>query len=561
MNRAFVVVLVCAGLNAQSPEREWLLPAGFSASHSDVARHGEVVDVLLQGLAGAASSLFHQRSTDLGVTFGPWRAHPEAIPGGVADDFSCASSSAGLFLVWREAATGEIFFSRSTDGGLTWATQVSPLATGAHTRAHWVRSNIVASGSDVSVVWKAEGGTMVRSSADAGANWGQPISLGRNNSSQGPVLAASGRVLHVVQPQLGGLFVHSSTDGGVSWSSNLIHPFAAGRVNNVAMDVDGQSVFVTWNDFSNSRRGIRINHSHDGGLTWQSAASQIDDGTRDCLLPTVGVHQSRVHVAWLGSDTTTLQLGRFVRSSTDGGQTWSPAQTLHPNANSGQIASASVDVNAEVAVLVHHRPNALFPIFPEFEATYSTDGGATWRSSAPVFIGPFAAEVVLHLSGCSAAVTQSGRLSIGVPPQPIRTPNGTRSSLVFGNRRYGSGTAGAGGIVPTLRTSGCAIGGETLSAIVENAGGGYPAGLLIGFGATAQVSLPLLGGQILVLPDVSVGSTTSGMPTAPGLGAAVVPLALPSSMQGINVNMQAVILDPAAPGGLAMTDAVEVWIG
>ena len=127
---------------------------------------------------------------------------------------------------------------------------------------------------------------------------------------------------------------------------------------------------------------------------------------------------------------------------------------------------------------------------------------------------------------------------------------------------YGSGTAGTGGVVPVLASSGGAPReGNPDYAYELSAGvGGGAAFLAVAFG---QGLLPILGGTILL--DVTsikltVPLALGGAPGAPGAGAASYPLPVPidAPLLGLTVYNQFLVLDPGAPAGFAMSQGTSI---
>ena len=120
---------------------------------------------------------------------------------------------------------------------------------------------------------------------------------------------------------------------------------------------------------------------------------------------------------------------------------------------------------------------------------------------------------------------------------------------------YGSGTTGSGGFVPVLNPAGGApnVGNKTFALEVKQALGN--ANLVYGFGVNK------LGGPFLnsldVLWFVKTGGAgagngsfklTTGVPADPGL-------------VGVRLFVQGGVVDPAATGGLALTQGLELVIG
>jgi hypothetical protein len=132
-----------------------------------------------------------------------------------------------------------------------------------------------------------------------------------------------------------------------------------------------------------------------------------------------------------------------------------------------------------------------------------------------------------------------------------------------GFQAVGAGSAGTGGAKPALAGSGPAQVGTVALMQVSNGVGGALAVLGYGVGIGNYVQLPLLGGTLYVLPSVTQPLQLGGASGVAGAGSASVPLAVPSdsSLVGIDLRFQAAVLDAGAAFGVALSNAVEFWIG
>ncbi|MFO1054646.1 MAG: hypothetical protein U1F36_20680 [Planctomycetota bacterium] len=127
----------------------------------------------------------------------------------------------------------------------------------------------------------------------------------------------------------------------------------------------------------------------------------------------------------------------------------------------------------------------------------------------------------------------------------------------------GDATAGSGGFAPRLLPVGGfpRMGNDRFGLVVANGRGGAAAALLIATAASPGV--PLLGGTLWVDPAtllVSVPLQLSGPSGWAGAGAAGLPLAIPEGalLAGVHLVGQALVLDPGAPQGVAMSPGLDV---
>lgn len=123
---------------------------------------------------------------------------------------------------------------------------------------------------------------------------------------------------------------------------------------------------------------------------------------------------------------------------------------------------------------------------------------------------------------------------------------------------YGSGTPGTGGLRPSLDGTGGypLVGNGTFGLLAGDALPSAPGVMALSLGAGAT---PFAGGMLWI--DLS-SITAVLLPIGPG-GTAMLPLAIPatSSLTGVQIFAQALVLDPAAIGGVAMSNGLRVTIG
>ncbi len=125
---------------------------------------------------------------------------------------------------------------------------------------------------------------------------------------------------------------------------------------------------------------------------------------------------------------------------------------------------------------------------------------------------------------------------------------------------YGAGLAGGGGLVPSIDVSGCPAVNSSVTLQVDDALGAAFGLLLLGVN---EISLPFLGGQLLVDPVIVLPHGLAGTPGVAGAGTVQFPATIPNqpSLSGTKAAVQAVYADPNGPAGASMTAGVRVTIG
>lgn len=236
-----------------------------------------------------------------------------------------------------------------------------------------------------------------RRSVDGGARFDQGILLSTVGVPAGfAAIASAGSAVHAawLEGDLAGvgpvgLWYRSSVDAGVTWGAPQPLSTVDGRAGNpgIASDAAGR-VVASWTDGASGR--VYAVASGDGGATFASpraiGSTTLNPFTsladRDAL-PAVAIGSAgRVHVAWSAGPSRVI-----VRSSVDGGASWSPVRTIDTLADGYSRPWLSA-YGAGVAVAYGARPTA-----GSAAGAYvrrSTDGGLAWQPRRLVSAAPSA---------------------------------------------------------------------------------------------------------------------------------------------------------------------------
>ncbi len=152
---------------------------------------------------GGNEEIYYKRSSDGGASWSPDIRLTNAK--GWSEWPGIAVSGSNVHLVWYDfreggVATGQIYYKRSTDAGLTWESDVRITADlfGAYL------ASVAAAGPVVHLVWSEYGDIYSRRSSDEGASWAPATHLTNNQSlvcppvTSNPCVALSGPAVHVV---------------------------------------------------------------------------------------------------------------------------------------------------------------------------------------------------------------------------------------------------------------------------------------------------------------------------------------------------------------------------
>lgn len=298
---------------------------------------------------------------------------------GISRDPSIAVDGNNIHVVWYDDTPGnyEIFYKHSTDGGVTWSSEQNLSNNSGHSFIH----SIAVDGSNVHVVWynaiSGNSDIFYKRSTDGGVTWLPEQNLSNNErGSLWPTIAVSGSNVHVVwrdyTPGSSDILYKQSTDGGITWSSeqNLSNdPSGSGSPFIAA---DGSNIHVVWYDQTSGNREIHYKRSSDGGTSW-ATCQNLSNNTGYSSLPSLSVDGDNVHVVW--HDNTQGNFEILYKQSTDKGITWSSELNLSNNSGSSFKPAITADGN-NIHVVWHDSSPGNSQIFHK----QSPNNGGTWTS-------------------------------------------------------------------------------------------------------------------------------------------------------------------------------------
>jgi len=352
------LIVLCVRQHPQS-DRTPLAPlTGDGAIGSPGGTHPIAVDGDTVHFAWAQGRNIHyRRSHDSGRTW----THPRQITEGGTSEYpvSLELGESVLHLVWPDDRNGgwEVYHRRSLDGGETWAAETR-LTPGIDL----FRMGTAVSGSAVHVTWASRssveptpagthtwGEIYYKRSTDGGVTWEPTTRLTTPGASaMRPGVAAYGDYVHLIWFDRRDatslldwrIYTKRSTDGGATWEPDLkLHadPDAFPHHPQIVATPGGR-VCALWEQGQtfdghhwSGDPGLHSRISDDNGLTWSEPEriTFVNAPTGWATHAKSYACGSRVHLAWTDApDGQDASRAGYYMTSSDGGVTWEAPERL-----------------------------------------------------------------------------------------------------------------------------------------------------------------------------------------------------------------------------------------
>jgi len=315
-----------------------------------IASNGNVVHVVWSDKRDGNWEIYYKRSPDGGIN---WGADTRLTYDPAISNLSAVSVSGQLVhVVWRDYRDGnqEIYYKRSADGGINWGADIRLTNDPALSQL----PSLAVSASTVHIVWREDrSGNMeifYKRSTDGGLNWSVDIPITANPSyySYNTSVSVSGQVVHVVWNRdmyfnNTEIFYRRSTDGGVNWEAETRLTNDPGSSQLPSIAVFGLNVHVAWYDSRDGNSEIYYKRSTDGGVSWD-IDTRLTDALSSSLLPSVAVSGSNVHIVWYDVRDGNTEI--YYKLSTDGGINWGTDTRLTNDPSVSMRPSISISNSA-----------------------------------------------------------------------------------------------------------------------------------------------------------------------------------------------------------------------
>jgi hypothetical protein len=388
----FAVVLILSSINTfsqwQPDQRLTNYPGNSYISANGqrcIAADGLNVHVVWYDAFIGNYQIFYKRTTDGGITWGQDTMLNLTNYEAVAP--SIAVSGNDIHLTWMDRRIGnpEIYYKKSSNGGISWGPDTR-LTDNVYNSEHAV---VDADGSTVMAVWKddRDGNAELyyKRSTDAGTTWSSDTRLTNfAGPSSEPTIKIAGTNIHVAwdDGRNGAnteIYYKRSTDLGITWGNDIRLTNYADLSLNPSLAVSGQEVHVVWEDFRDGNAEIYYKNSTDNGSAWNSD-KRLTNNASNSWHPSVGVSGSHVHVAWGDNRDGNHEI--YYNVSSNSGANWGTDTRLTNAADNSYNACIAVSGSA-IHVVWHDYRDGNFEIYYKQNPTGNTISVETIGTQIP----------------------------------------------------------------------------------------------------------------------------------------------------------------------------------
>jgi hypothetical protein len=323
------------------------LEIGASGNYTTANSHSTAaVGSTVHALLWNDQSVAYVRSSDAGATYPNADEVSLAAKTATVTYYPSAIAAAGPLVVAIFKSTGpgtkrSLLLRRSTDGGATWK-PAQTLASLSSATTDTGDGDVAVVGTKVVVAWtdRSSGRILSRRSTDSGATFkpSQLIGTTTNPAAAGKdgevTVAAAGTKVYVVWIPLGtkGIALRRSTDSGATWKPQQTVSSASDGFPGPSASASGLTLLVV---YTLSTHVVKVARSANGGSS--VASSTVYSGGdwmygEDVL---VSGSQARVSLSVNGQSDVS------VRSSTNGGATWGPADIATSSGGTSNLSLAA----------------------------------------------------------------------------------------------------------------------------------------------------------------------------------------------------------------------------
>lgn len=316
-----------------------------------------------------------------------------SLKGGVASYPVITANGSYVYVAWSQVVpgsnqTGQIYFSASSNYGATFSKAID---VDTNTSVAAITPVIAGWGENVYVAWSNNGPSYVRSSNDAGANWGPSYNLGTFHE---PQLAAWGSNVYFVSDGSGAISLGVSHNNGTTWNASSI--VASGAEPWIA--AAGPNVYVVWEQkHTNGTAPIYGVISDDNGSTFGPirvlSGSVINDWE-----PQITASGDNIYLAFRCLSPQSA----WITMSSNNGTSWTaPTDLSGKGKEVGWPLDVAVSGSNAFTIWGSQTAGSVWNTY----TGYTTNGGSSWTSTG-------GDDISLNSAGVAAPATDIASASI-----------------------------------------------------------------------------------------------------------------------------------------------------
>lgn len=313
-----------------------------------ICSNGAILHTVWADERDGNAEVYYKRSLNSGVS---WEADVRLTSSAGSSYFPAIHVSGSMILVaWSDNRDGnfEIYFKRSEDGGSTWSTDTRLTSNTSGSDY----PSIAASGSVVIIVWQDLRDTdyeiYFKRSTNGGISWGADQRVSNNTAfSQYPSVTISGAKVNIAwEDNRDGnreIYNRYSNDDGVTWSGENRLTNNSSPSTSVSVTSEGDLVCLTWSDQRDGNWEIYCKYSINGGASF-STDQRLTNANGNSWYPSIAADDSFIHICWQDARDGNNEI--YYKLSTDGGTTWLADSRLTNNGSASGFPSVNVSGSA-----------------------------------------------------------------------------------------------------------------------------------------------------------------------------------------------------------------------
>jgi len=316
------------------------------------------------------SDIYFGRSTNAGASFTsiPIKINDNAPQTAFAEGaFPFVGADGDVYVAWYDAyfqghAPGSLYVDKSTDGGVTFGTDVKvaniltpPKYTYGNTG--FKAKSFPSAAADpnnpdllyMTYISDPDG------YFDRRLDWGKTpaVPIPGSSPSDRPMIIQNGNYVYTAWVDYRSInqdiYFNRSSDKGQNWDLSDIGPLdngvTPGSSNSwqVQLSSSGNYVYAVWEDYRSGSADVYFNYSSNNGVTWQTDMNIDFGATGSASSPAITSTGNNVYIVW--KDTRNGADDIYFNRSTDNGVSWGTPQRL----DLGDIAGAYASTNPRIA--------------------------------------------------------------------------------------------------------------------------------------------------------------------------------------------------------------------